>query len=47
MSMPGVAMIVRMAGMAVAVIVAMIVWMPGHDPILPAKKADAAIGRAY
>ena len=42
MSMPGVAMImrmiVRMAGMAVPVIVGMVVRMPGHAPILPARK---------
>lgn len=37
MSMPGVAMIVRMAGMAVTVIMAMVVGMPGHAPILTAK----------
>ena len=30
MSMPGMSMLVRMAGMAVAVVVR----MPGHDPIL-------------
>jgi energy-converting hydrogenase Eha subunit A len=42
MSMSGVAMvvrmIVRMAGMAVAVIVARVVRMPGHQPILPTRK---------
>jgi len=37
-SMPGVAMIVRMAGMAMVLIVAMVVSMPGHDPILLASK---------
>jgi len=36
--MPGVAMIVRMAGMAMVLIVAMVVSMPGHDPILLASK---------
>jgi hypothetical protein len=51
MSVPGVAMIVRVAGMAVTV--GMVVRMPGHEPILPAKQAGAAIrfigviGRAY
>jgi hypothetical protein len=38
MSMPSVAMIVRMAGMAVARIVAVVVRMPGHQPILPTRK---------
>jgi len=42
MSMPGVAMfvsvIVRMAGVTVAVIVAMVVRMPGHQHILPTIK---------
>jgi hypothetical protein len=38
MSMPGVAMVVRMAGVAVTVVVAMVVRMPGHAPILPASK---------
>jgi hypothetical protein len=37
MSMPGVAMIVRMAGMAVAMIVAVIVRKLGHQPILPTR----------
>ena len=36
--MTGVAMIVRMAGMAVAVIVAVVVRKPGHQPILPTRK---------
>ena len=38
MSMPGVGMIVRMAGMSVTVIMAMVVGMPGHAPILPVRK---------
>jgi len=38
MSMPRVAMIVRMAGMAVAAIVTMVMSVPGHDTILPARK---------
>ena len=32
------AMIVRMAGMAVTVIVRRVVRMPGHEPILPSPK---------
>lgn len=36
--MSGAAMIVRMAGMAVTLIMAMVVGMPGHAPILTAKK---------
>lgn len=53
MSVPGVGMIVRMAGMAVTVIVAMVVGMPGHEPILPIRKVAQpswsfrGIGRAY
>jgi hypothetical protein len=38
MSMPRVAVVVRMAGMAVAVIVAILVSMPGHEPILRGSK---------
>ena len=38
MSMPGAAMLVRRCGMAVTVIVAMAVRMPGHDPILRASQ---------
>jgi hypothetical protein len=51
MSMPGVAMfvtmIVRMGGMTVAVIGAMVVRMAKHAPHSTRKKAGAAIGRAY
>ena len=44
MSMPRVAMIVRMAGMAVAVIVAMAVSIRRHDPILRGSKAARSSG---
>jgi ABC-type phosphate/phosphonate transport system permease subunit len=43
MGVPGVTVIVRMAGMAMTVIVAMVVRMPGHEPILPASK----LGRPF
>lgn len=38
--MPGVAMVVRMDAMAVTVIVGMVVRMPGHEPILPARMLE-------
>ena len=48
--MHGVAVIVIVAGLAVIVIVAMAVNMPGHEPILPASKLVrplGVLGRAY
>ena len=38
MRMPGVTVVVGMDAMTVAVIVAMVVRIPGHEPILPASK---------
>lgn len=47
MSMPRMAMIVRMVGMAVAMIMAMVMRRPGHATHSTRKKAGAAIHRAY